>query len=49
MATLESVTKTRNTRAFMGSLLPALNGFGSHARSSFAAFALWEHENRPDS
>jgi hypothetical protein len=47
MATLESVTTIRRTLAFMTGFLPALDRLGIHARSSFAALVLQEHENRP--
>jgi hypothetical protein len=49
MATLDSAITTRTTLAFTSKALPALdNHLGAHARSSFAAFVLQEHENRPD-
>jgi hypothetical protein len=39
----------RQILAFIVKVLPALERhLGTHARSSFAAFVLQEHENRPD-
>jgi len=52
MATLESVSTNRPNLTFIGLVLfclPGLEcGLGSHGVPSFAAFALQEHENRPD-